>query len=83
MMLTNYPNPFNGRTTIEMNLPPGAKTVTLSLVNVLGQVIDDRTLSASSRLRYSYDASQLSTGTYMLRAQAGGIQATRKIVVLK
>ena len=34
---TNYPNPFNPATTIPLAVPTGAKNVTLTIYNVLGQ----------------------------------------------
>jgi subtilisin-like proprotein convertase family protein len=79
-----YPNPFNIETTILYNLPR-QEHVTLDLYNVNGQLaerlIDKITEPGYHRL--TYNASQLSSGTYFLRMTAQDFVNTRKIVLVK
>ncbi|UCF64434.1 MAG: T9SS type A sorting domain-containing protein [bacterium] len=80
----NYPNPFNPTTTIEFDL---AKTseVSLKVFNILGEevftLVSDR-LSAGS-YSYDWDASNLASGVYLYRLQAGDYVETRKMVLMR
>lgn len=86
----NYPNPFNPRTTIPFALPQHA-TVSLSVINVLGQTVE--TVLANEEYdagfhTVSYDASHLSSGIYYYKVVAStstGTQfhQTNKFVLLK
>lgn len=87
--MSNYPNPFNSRTTIEFQLPED-RDVTIQVINILGQPV--RTLATQP-----YDAgvhklvwdgkndldAEVVTGTYFIRMQAGEQQVLRKILYLK
>lgn len=82
----NYPNPFNPATAIEFSLAK-AENVSLTVYNVLGQrvatLLDNQTMSVGTH-SVQFDASQLSSGTYVYRLQAGGAYtATRTMVLLK
>lgn len=85
----NYPNPFNPSTTISFALPVNAE-VTVSLFNILGQKIADivnKNFSAGFH-SVEFDASSLSSGTYLYRIKAKGVNGqsfikTRKMVLLK
>jgi hypothetical protein len=80
----NYPNPFNPNTTIEFDLPKSSK-VTLKIFNILGEevitLISDK-LSAGS-YSYEWDASNLASGVYLYRLQAGDYVETRKMVLMR
>lgn len=80
----NYPNPFNPSTTIEFDLPKTSE-VTLKIFNILGKevatLVSDR-LSAGS-YSYEWDASQLASGVYLYRLQAGTYVETKKMILLK
>jgi hypothetical protein len=80
----NYPNPFNPRTTISFGLP--ARThVRLELFNMLGQsvgVIVDSDIQAGYH-SVSIDASQLASGIYLYRLNAGEFSQTRKLILTK
>ena len=80
----NFPNPFNPVTTIEFDLPKSSD-VTLKIFNILGEevatLVSDR-LSAGSYL-FEWDASNLSSGVYLYRLQAGDYIETRKMVLMK
>jgi hypothetical protein len=80
----NYPNPFNPSTTIEFNLLKTSE-VSLKVFNILGEevatLVSDR-LSAGS-YSYEWDASNLSSGEYLYRLQAGDYVETRKMVLMR
>jgi ligand-binding sensor domain-containing protein len=80
----NYPNPFNPTTTIAFDLPK-ASNVSLKVYNILGEevatLVSDR-LSAGS-YSYEWDASNLASGVYLYRLQAGDFVETRKMVVMR
>ena len=80
----NYPNPYNPSTTIEFALPtPGF--VTLSIFNTLGEQVAtlvSENLTAGS-YKYEWDASELTSGIYLYKLQAGEFVETKKMILLK
>jgi len=80
----NYPNPFNPATTIRFNLP-GAGNVKLTLFNILGQEI--RTLvnefKESGVHTINFNASELNSGMYIYKIEAGTFVQTRKMTLIK
>ncbi len=80
----NYPNPFNPLTTISFGLLEDVH-VNLSVYNINGQVVAtlvDGVRDASIH-EVSFDASQLSSGIYFYRIEAGDFSAVRKMVLMK
>ncbi len=85
VMNQNYPNPFNPTTTIEFSLPEDA-IVTLKVYNMLGQEV--ATLINREELSYgpeyiSFDASSLSSGVYIYRLTAEGLETGAKTAIMK
>jgi predicted GH43/DUF377 family glycosyl hydrolase len=84
IMYQNYPNPFNPATTIEFDLPKTTE-VSLKVFNILGEevatLVSDR-LSAGS-YSYEWNASNLASGVYLYRLQAGDYVETRKMVLMR
>jgi len=85
----NYPNPFNPTTNIRFGLPVQSK-VTLSVYNILGQKVFETTdLNLSSgEHTFNFDASKLSSGVYVYRIHAFGVNgkdfvASKKMMLLK
>ena len=80
----NYPNPFNPTTKIEFSLPVSSE-VSLIIYNLLGQeiarLIDGE--QAAGIHSVIWEATNLSTGIYFYRIQAGDFIQTRKMVLLK
>lgn len=78
----NYPNPFTGSTTITFVLP-GAASVLLEIVDLLGRVVatpvDDTRTAGRHRIEVSTD--KLSSGTYLLRLSAAGRLKTRSMTI--
>jgi len=80
----NYPNPFNPVTVIPFDLPEDAH-VRLSVYDILGrrvQTLVSGDLQAGRHTR-NFDAARLSSGTYLVRLEAGSFTSTRKILLVK
>jgi hypothetical protein len=84
MLGQNYPNPFNPTTTIEYALAKPAQ-VELKLYNIIGQEMATLVSAYQKEGRYAVDlqASNLATGIYFYRLQAGDYNETRRCVVIK
>jgi hypothetical protein len=80
----NYPNPFNPTTIISYNLPEAAN-VKLTIFNILGQEI--KTLvneyKEAGTHKVEFNASELDSGLYIYRLQAGSRVQTRKMTLIK
>ena len=88
-LFQNYPNPFNPSTTISYQLPSPTH-VALSVYDITGRWI--RTLREGEQAAGSYNilwdglddsGSQVSTGVYLCRLDAGDYSKTIKMVYLK
>ena len=80
----NFPNPFNPATTIRYALPAGSQ-VSLVVYNLLGQEVQTLVSEFQNAGTYtlSFDASQLSSGTYLYRLSTGSHSEIRKMVLMK
>jgi subtilisin family serine protease len=80
----NYPNPFNPSTKIEFRIPKN-EFVTLKVFNVMGEevaiLVYDQLVAGS--YRFEFDASDLASGIYIYRLQAGNFTKSRKMILLK
>jgi hypothetical protein len=80
----NYPNPFNPETSISFDLAD-AGAVSLTVFNPLGQTVAtlvNGTL-ASGRHTVAFDGTNLTSGLYYYRLEAGDFSAIRKMVLMK
>ena len=84
LLQQNYPNPFNAQTSIRFNLPVDSK-VRLEVYNVVGQrivtLVDGMQPAGSHTV--SFDATQLASGVYVYRIQAGSYVKTHKMTLVK
>jgi hypothetical protein len=80
----NYPNPFNPLTVIRYQLPIQSKVV-LTVYNVLGQKV--RTLvdeiQEAGFKSIEWNASEVASGVYFYRLQAGTFVNTKKLILLR
>ena len=80
----NYPNPFNPETNIKFDLPEVSK-VRVNVYNILGERVAtllDKTVEAGFH-QVEFNGSNLSSGTYIYRIEAGNFVQTKKMVLLK
>lgn len=86
----NHPNPFNSATTIRFNVPQEVSKARLSIYNILGQLVWERSLKDVSRGIHEivWDGSsttdiQVSSGVYFYKFSAGNYMKTKRMVFLK
>jgi len=79
-----HPNPFNSSTTISFSLPSSSSS-SLRVYGIDGRLVVELVngkLSAGEH-KVVWDASSLAAGVYLLRLEAGGEVAAKKVVVVK
>ncbi len=78
----NYPNPFNPSTKISWQSPVGSHQ-TLKIYDVLGNevatFVDE--FREAGRYEITFDASNLASGIYFYRLQAGSFVETKKMIL--
>ena len=80
----NYPNPFNPTTTIEYSILQ-AGVVTIKIYDILGREVTTLVNEEKQRGNHvvKFNASNLSSGIYLYRLQAGSFVETKKMIVVK
>jgi hypothetical protein len=80
----NYPNPFNPVTTLRYDLPQESD-VTLTIYDITGRMVQTlvNELQQAGMKKVIWNASDVSSGVYIYRIQAGNFTQTRKIILLK
>jgi hypothetical protein len=83
-LFQNYPNPFNPRTTIKFELPK-ASQVRLSVYDMLGRevavLVNEKRDAGVYEVKF--EGSNLASGVYFYRIQAGDYVATKKLLLMK
>ncbi|MDP1676041.1 MAG: LamG-like jellyroll fold domain-containing protein [Bacteroidota bacterium] len=83
-LLQNYPNPFNPTTKIDFSILADG-LVSLKVYNLLGQevaTIVNQQLNAGKHIA-TFNASNLSSGVYFYKIEAGSFTSIKKMMVLK
>ena len=80
----NYPNPFNPSTTIKYSVAEDG-FVKLAVYNMLGEEVATIVNSTQKAGRYevNFNASNLATGVYVYRIEAGSFVSSKKLMLLK
>ena len=80
----NFPNPFNPNTLIKYSIPKSSQ-VSLKIFNTLGQEMETLVNEEKQVGTYevNWNASNLQSGVYFYRLQAGSFVQTRKMILLK
>jgi len=80
----NYPNPFNPSTTIKYELPR-ISLVSLTVYDVLGRVVSVLVNARNDAgiHEVKFEGSNLASGVYFYRLQAGDYIATKKLLLMK
>ncbi len=83
-LLQNYPNPFNPSTTITYELP-ASSDVRLSVYDMLGREVSVLVngMSEAGVHEVKFDGSNLASGVYLYRLNAGDFVQTRRLLLLR
>lgn len=83
----NYPNPFNPSTTIKFSIIPSLSTVRvlLKVFDILGREVATLVNEQMTPGNYEveFDGSNLPSGVYFYRIQAGSFIDTKKLILVK
>ena len=79
-----YPNPFNPSTSLDLNIPSEGY-VSVVAYNLVGQVVGTIAEGNMNSGTHSFvwDASDLSSGVYLIKAEYAGNVATQKVMLMK
>ena len=82
--MKNYPNPFNPSTTISYHLPR-SNFVTLRIYNITGQLIETLVNGHNNAGYHTvlWNASEVGSGLYFYKIEAGEYTETKKCLILK
>ena len=81
--ISNYPNPFNGTTTIAVTLSEN-KAFNVNVYNAIGTLVYSKKVNGNvGENAVSFDGSALSSGVYYYTVTAGNQQATKKMIIQK
>ena len=83
-LVQNYPNPFNPSTTIEYAIPERSN-VTIKVFDILGREVAILVNEEKKAGNYKIDfnASNLTSGIYFYKIEAGKFKETKKLILLK
>jgi hypothetical protein len=76
----NYPNPFDGTTTIEYTIPEMAN-VSLMVYDVTGKIVKSVISETQQKGTYKVNVSGLQRGIYLYQLNAGENKAVNKMIV--
>ena len=79
-----YPNPFNPSTTVSLTVP-SADYVSVKVYNLMGQVVGvlaDGMMEANV-YSFTWDASNMSSGVYLVKAESSSSVDIQKVMLVK
>lgn len=81
---TNYPNPFNPKTLIKYDIGKNS-IVKISVYNLLGQLINTIVNEYKDSGNYSveFDGTNLPSGLYIYKIEAGDYSESKKMLIIK
>ena len=80
-----YPNPFNPTTYLTLTVPE-AGYVSVQVYNVMGQVVatlKSGYMDTNTSIELNWDASNVSSGVYFVKAEVSGMVTTQKLMLMK
>lgn len=83
-LIGNYPNPFNGSTTITYQLSD-VSNVKVAIYNIKGELVSELVNERQNRGEHkvSFNALNINSGVYFYKLEAGNIFQTGKMIYLK
>jgi hypothetical protein len=84
-LFQNYPNPFNPSTKITYSVPKQS-LVNITVFDVLGKEVAklvDNFVRPAGEYDVTFDASNLPSGVYFYKMQAGDFSYVRKMTLMK
>jgi len=80
----NYPNPFNPSTNIEYSVP-SSEYVSLKVYDILGNLVATlvNEKKEAGKYKVTFNASNLASGLYFYKIQAGSFNQVRKMLLIK
>ncbi len=84
VLYQNYPNPFNPVTNLKFEIP-GSGFVTLKVYDILGNeaatLVNEKKSAGSYQV--TFDGSNLASGIYFYKLEAGNFTETKRMVLIK
>jgi len=79
-----YPNPFNPSTTIKYSIP-SVSNISLKIYDILGNEVANlvKEKKDAGEYEFNFNASNLASGIYFYKLQAGSFSQTKKLMLLK
>ena len=79
-----YPNPFNPVTRLSLTIPDNGN-VNVQVYNLHGQIVSTLLSGHQPANTYSlvWDASNVPSGMYFMKAEIGGFTETQKLMLIK
>ena len=80
----NYPNPFNPTTMIQYSIPADQQ-VSLNIYNLLGQKVLTlvNEVQKAGQHEVNFNASDLASGVYFYKLEAGSLSSIKKMILMK
>jgi len=76
-----YPNPSSG--TFLLDIPKAGNTANIAVIDMMGRLMDTKTIATPQSLEASIDLSNLPSGNYFIRVNTGDKTYREKISIIK